>query len=159
MHIFAYKVEKPMIRLLILFISFFFLFSLTNISNCVAQRKVKTVKVKKEGGVIKPGEQHFDVGKQGKNKNDKVTRKGRRFSNRNEIKSGVKQQKKRNKQLEKRRKNPNKKYTASSNPKTKDAKDYNKLAKKQYNEQKKSEKKSKKSRKQTIKLNKKLSHN
>ncbi|HBF87378.1 MAG TPA: hypothetical protein DDX39_01960 [Bacteroidales bacterium] len=146
-------------RFLIFFIVSSVVFILFTSKESQAQPKKKVVKVKTEGGVIKPGDQHFDVGKQGKNKNDKVTRKGRRFTNRNEVKSGVKKQHKRDKQLEKRRKNPDKKYTASSNPKTKDAKEYNKLAKKQYREQKKSEKKSEKSRKDTMRFNKKQSRN
>lgn len=147
-----------MFRFIIFFVVFPLSFALLQPSTAFAQRKVKVVKVRTQGAK-KQDDEHFQVSKQGKEKNDKVTSKGRRFSNHNEAKTSVKKQKKRDKQLEKRRKNPSKKYTASANPKTKDAKKFNKKSEKGYKTQKKEEKKAKKSRKKTMKFNRKLSGN
>ena len=121
-----------------------------------SQRKIKVVKVKTKTGKKRSSED-FGIKKQGKAQKGKVTKNGRRLSNRKETIESVKKTKKRNRQLKKRRKNPNAKYNAGANPKTKDAKKFNKKGEIAYKTQRKKERNSAKSRKATIKFNKKLS--
>lgn len=135
------------------------IFSISSVGNYSFSQSKKVVKkVKKEGGIIKDGEQHFDVGKQGRNKSVKIKKGGKQYSNRKEIKQTVKEQHKRDRELEKRRKNPEKKYKARRNATTPDAKKLKQKDNDQFNELKRQEKENKKTRKQKIKANRKLSH-
>lgn len=144
------------LRFIVILTAFFIASSNVNYSYSQSKKVVK--KVKKGSGVIKDGEQHFDVGKQGKNKSVKIKKGGKQYSNRKEIKQTVKEQHKRDRELAKRRRNPEKKYNARRNATTPDAKKLKKKDDKQYKELKKSERENKKARKQQIKANRKLSH-
>ena len=142
----------------IIFILFILVFASSFENYSFSQSKKVVKKVMKDSGVINDGEQHFDVGKQGRNKSVKIKKGGKQYSNRKEIKQTVKEQHKRDRELKKRRRNPEKKYKARRNVTTPDAKKLKKKDDKQFKELKQSEKDNKKARKQQIKANRKLLH-
>ncbi|OFX62085.1 MAG: hypothetical protein A2046_16745 [Bacteroidetes bacterium GWA2_30_7] len=140
-----------------IFILFILCFTSSVENYTFSQSKKVVKKEKKDGGTIKDGEQHFNVGKQGESKSVKIKKGGKQYSNRKEIKKSVREQHKRNRELEKRRKNPEKKYKARRNPTTEESDKLKKKDKDHYKELKQAERENKKTRKQTVKANRKLS--
>lgn len=142
------------ISVLIFSILVAFLLTTVTFETSYAQKK-RVVKVRKE--TEGSGAEGFHVGKGSKNYNGKVTRGGRRYSNRDEIKASVKKNRKQKKEIKKKQRNPN--YVMDKlawKDKSKETRAIKKEDRKQTSEMRKQAHKEKKSRKQTMRTNRQI---